>query len=586
MQLHTTGTASTLAPALDSRPDSSASSPGHSLAQLLDDLRTSEGFAHLPQALLRFLGQHHTRRMLKRHGYELGVQEAQKTLSQSAAPRDKSSMAFFISALRRLLDVNQVTTSYAGDALSQETALDWSCSLAFEAHLSLEQRINYENTVLWLTTGYAAGYLHTGLGRHYSITYAKALQGSAIVYDFSAQPCQSAPDFDHDLLLPGLALHTEAEPASSARSASTSPAATAAAPTLTMPALMLQEKSELVQTLRHVAPTDASVLLLGESGVGKSMIARDVHNMSLRALQPWVEINCAALPEQLMESELFGVERGAFSGAMQSRKGKFEQAHGGTLFLDEIGLLSLSAQSKLLRVLQSGEFERLGSNTTIHADVRIIAATNEDLFQRVQEGKFREDLYYRLNVFPIEVPPLRSRKNEIPHLVALITQRYADKYKKTIYRCSPQAREALLAHDWPGNIRELNNVIERAVILCPNASEIHTTHLGEFRYPQRTPPRTAAAAPMPAVEPGAYSAPPAHPRSNPYRPPSIQELAEQIIESGTGQLHTFKDALARAAMRHSQGNISHAAAILGITRGQLSYQIKKMPDWADEQELA
>ena len=584
MQLHTTSATSTLTPGLDSRAESSHLSPGQSLAELLGDLRSSQGFAYLPQELLRFLGQHNTRRMLKRHGYELGVQDAKKTLSQGAPQPDKTSVAFFISALRNLLDVNQVTTSYARHEQSHDTALEWSCTLAFGSYLSLEQRINYENTALWLTTGYAAGYLHTCLGKHYCITYAKATEGSAIVYYFGAQPCLSLQDFDHDLLLPGFVIHTANTPDNAQLAA---PAPTAA-PAPAMPALMLQEKSELVQIIRHVAPTDASVLLLGESGVGKSMIARDVHTLSLRALQSWVEINCAALPEQLMESELFGVERGAFSGAMQSRKGKFEQAHGGTLFLDEIGLLSLSAQSKLLRVLQSGEFERLGSNTTIYADVRIIAATNEDLFQRVQEGKFREDLYYRLNVFPIEVPPLRSRKNEIPHLVALITKRFADKYKKTIYRCTPQAREMLLGHDWPGNIRELNNVLERAVILCPNASEIHTTHLGDLRGHPRTHLRPSAlpAAPTLAPTPAATTHSTPAPSRTAHSQPSIQALADQIIESGAGQLHTFKDALARAAMRHSQGNISHAAAILGITRGQLSYQIKKMPDWSEEEQQA
>lgn len=547
-------------------------SPGLALADLLQDLRHNQGFAILPPEMLRYLGQHSTRSLLKRHGYDLGLQDAAHALAQAGNEHPAPSVTFLVQALRRCLAISQVTTNYTPAATAPDMALEWTCTLDFPAQLNLEQRVNHENTTVWLLTGYACGYLQQCFDKHYSISYAKSFLGPSILYHFSAHAPQSVHDLDMDLFPAGSQLQPGAMPHSAATARPTSTAAPAAI-------RVLQEKSELFQTLRLVAPTDASVLLLGESGVGKSLVAREIHALSQRAHQPWVEINCAALPEQLMESELFGVERGAFSGALQARKGKFEQAHGGTLFLDEVGLLSLSAQSKLLRVLQSGEFERLGSNTTIGVDVRLITATNEPLRALVKAGKFREDLYYRLNVFPLTLAPLRERRNEIPQLVAHIIKHYAAKYKKTIYRCTPQAREAILAHAWPGNIRELHNVLERAVILCPDAAEIHTTHLGplddggpwEHQPPPSNPP------PLP-VAPKPHSAMPARalPASPAEGPASLDDLADQLLDSGSGRMAAIKDALARAAVRHSHGNISHAAAMLGLTRGQLSYQLKKM----------
>lgn len=214
----------------------------------------------------------------------------------------------------------------------------------------------------------------------------------------------------------------------------------------------------------QVAPSDTSVLLLGETGVGKDLIARAIHQWSPRSARPLVTVNCAALPAHLIESELFGHEKGAFTGAEAKRLGRFEAAHGGTLFLDEIGELPLERQAKLLRVLQNGEFERLGSSRTIPVDVRVIAATNCDLEEDVRRGRFRKDLYYRLQVFPITVPALRERQEDIPLLVRAFVERFARKAGKAIHTVPAGAMEALQGYAWPGNIRELQNVIERAVI--------------------------------------------------------------------------------------------------------------------------
>jgi two-component system nitrogen regulation response regulator NtrX len=231
-------------------------------------------------------------------------------------------------------------------------------------------------------------------------------------------------------------------------------------------------QSRAIQKLREqialAAPTNGWILIRGENGTGKELVASTVHRLSRRAGKPFVEVNCAAIPEELIESELFGYEKGAFTGAVARKRGRFDLAHEGTLVLDEIGDMSLKTQAKVLRVLQEGAFERVGGGQTIRVDVRVIAATNKDLLEEMRHGRFREDLYYRLNVIPFYVPPLRERKEDIPplveHFLDLFTAEVAGVERKTL---SPEALDRLVAHDWPGNIRELKNLIERLVIMTP-----------------------------------------------------------------------------------------------------------------------
>jgi formate hydrogenlyase transcriptional activator len=248
---------------------------------------------------------------------------------------------------------------------------------------------------------------------------------------------------------------------------------------------------KVLREAERVAPTDSSVLIRGETGTGKELVAQAIHRLSARRSHLMVRVNCAALPSGLVESELFGREKGAFTGAMTRQVGRFEVADGSTLFLDEVGELSLEVQAKLLRVLETGEFERLGSPRTIKVDVRLIAATNRDLLEEVRRGRFREDLYYRLNVFPIRVPPLRERAEDIPLLVWAFVEEFSSRMGKKITQVPPGTIEALKRHPWPGNVRELRNVIERAAILTTG---------GTLAMPALGDAVLAAAAPAAAVE--------------------------------------------------------------------------------------
>jgi Nif-specific regulatory protein len=294
---------------------------------------------------------------------------------------------------------------------------------------------------------------------------------------------------------------------------------------------------QVYEQIAQVAHTNTTVLIRGESGTGKELIAHAIHYNSPRAQKAFIKVNCAALPETLIESELFGYEKGAFTGAHALKKGRFELAEGGTLFLDEIGDMNLTTQIKLLRVLQEREFERLGGTSTIRANVRLITGTNKDLEKAMAEGKFREDLYYRLNVFAIFVPPLRERKADLLLLADHFLQKSAREHKKDIRRISTPAIDMLTAYHWPGNVRELENVIERAVLVC-DSNVIHGHHL----------------------------------------PPTLQTAQA----SGTVTTLSLGDAVAAYekdivldALKTTRGNRAKAARLLGTTERIINYKVRK-----------
>ncbi len=292
----------------------------------------------------------------------------------------------------------------------------------------------------------------------------------------------------------------------------------------------------VLEQVSIVAPTDATVLLHGETGTGKELVAHAIHNLSSRRGRPFVRVNCAAIPSGLLESELFGHEKGAFTGALMQKKGRFELADGGTLFLDEIGDISLELQPKLLRAVQEQEFERLGSAKTIKVNVRIVAATHRDLSSMIGEEKFREDLFYRLNVFPIEIPPLRERREDIPLLVNYFASKFSRRIGRQISSIPKATMEALASNAWPGNVRELANFIERAVILSRGE---------ELQVPMR-------------------------------------ELSVSYSDSGSAQASTFVEAERKViieALSASSGRIAGnggAAQRLGLKRTTLQHKIRRL----------
>ncbi len=303
---------------------------------------------------------------------------------------------------------------------------------------------------------------------------------------------------------------------------------------------------EVLATVERVAPTNSTVLLGGESGVGKDLIARAVHEKSRRAAGPFIKINSSAIPENLLESELFGYEKGAFTGAGASKPGKFELADKGTLFLDEIGDVPLAIQVKLLRVLQEREFERLGGTRTVKVDVRLIAATNRDLREALEQGTFREDLYYRLNVVPIDIAPLRQRKEDIPDLVNLFISRFAGDSGKPVEEITPEAMQILVNYHWPGNVRELQNIIERACALAKGTVlKVEDIHLDT-------------------------------------RPARAVNGSGNFLPEGM-TLEQWEDEMIRESLRRANGNKSQAARLLGLSRNALRYRLSKI-GIADEAE--
>jgi two-component system nitrogen regulation response regulator NtrX len=324
----------------------------------------------------------------------------------------------------------------------------------------------------------------------------------------------------------------------------------------------------VLEAVQRAAPTNATVMLLGESGVGKELVARTIHRNSPRAGQRFVQVNCAAIPEELIESELFGHEKGSFTGATEKQIGKFEQADRGTIFLDEVGDMSPKTQAKVLRVLQEQEVERLGSARTIKVDVRVIAATNKDLEEAISRGEFREDLFFRLNVIPIVVPPLRERREDIPPLVQHFAKLTSEEHNLKAKKFEAAAMDALQRYRWRGNIRELRNTVERVMIMSPADVVRHDDlpaeiRSGESRAATTATPVTSAAAPA-----GTATAAPAG-----STPPG-------------GTLREFKDASERAylvqKLRENNWNISKTAEVIDTPRSNL---YKKLEQYGIKQEV-
>ena len=316
---------------------------------------------------------------------------------------------------------------------------------------------------------------------------------------------------------------------------------------------------EVFKTIGRVAPSDASVLIRGETGTGKEMVARAIYHYSKRADKPFLAVNCAAIPESLLESELFGHEKGSFTGADRKRVGKFEQAHGGTLFLDEVGDMTPLTQAKILRVLQDGRFERVGGSEAVRTDVRIVAATNRDLEAMMADGEFREDLFYRLNVCPIRLPPLRERPEDIPPLVSHFLRRHGPEFGKTVTGIAPAALERLASYRWSGNVRQLQSVVKQALVRAVGPTLTVDDLPTEFRT-TASPTETSAAEPVEGVA------------------DAVRRYARDRLGNDPTDLHAELIAVVEReviaeALRFTNGNLSRASALLGIARPTLRAKI-------------
>ncbi|MDW8245482.1 MAG: sigma-54 dependent transcriptional regulator [Sandaracinaceae bacterium] len=341
---------------------------------------------------------------------------------------------------------------------------------------------------------------------------------------------------------------------------------------------------EVYAIIERVAKTPSTVLITGESGTGKELIATAIHRSSDRADKPFIRVNCAAIPESLVESELFGYEKGAFTGAVTSKPGRFELADQGTLFLDEIGDIPLAMQVKLLRALQDRSFERVGGIKPIHVDVRLIAATNRDLGEAIRQGKFREDLYYRLNIVQIHLPPLRERKEDIPIIAARLVARQNERLKKNVLGITDRAMEVLLNHDWPGNVRELENVIERSALFCEDGERIDIIHLPKEILARQREVMVA----VPILPTGIAS----EPTQGVHLEGQRRSLGTSVGEAEEGEPRISKEVglkeivrettarlerdLILNALAQTMGNVTQAAKLLKISRKSLQLKMKEL----------
>lgn len=512
----------------------------------------------LRRELMRTIGRDATRRLMLRAGYAAGLADAK--LARKVRPKATLFEAFAVGPQLHMLEgAVQVTPErfeYDADTGHYLGIFRWDHS--WEADTHTHDFGTQSEPVCWMLTGYASGYTSGYFGQPIYYREVQCEACGARHCRIEGRPrdawpdgAELAADYEADSMLLRLEdLQQQVETLRAEVEAPDDPVG-----------LVGESRAFLhaIELLRLAAQTDVSVLLTGETGVGKERFARALHNLSARANGPFVAVNCAALPADLIESELFGVDRGAFTGAHATRLGRFERASGGTLFLDEIGDMPLTAQAKLLRALQEGEIERLGGNETIKVDVRVVAATNVDLEQAVAQGRFRRDLLYRLNVYPIRIPPLRERPEDVEPLARHLIRRFAAKHGKHTIGLSDRALAAMRDYDWPGNVRELENLIERGVILVASGSRIDAEHL----FPALPRPDEAVVG-----QEGRLKA---------VSGADVSDLFDEIQRRGL-RLADLEQALLDEAVTRAAGNLTAAARSLGLTRAQLRYRRSRPPE--------
>jgi transcriptional regulator with GAF, ATPase, and Fis domain len=525
----------------------------------------AEAQGSLRKELIETLGMNRAKGLFTRMGYASGVRDAElaRTLAQNASDKEAFMTGPRLHTLEGMakvtpikLDLERAAGKFYGEFL-------WENS--WEGRWHRHYYGIHSEPVCWSLIGYACGYTSAFMGRpvlYKEVECTGMGDRNCRIIGKPIEEWEDAAEFSHFFDRESIAdqlIDLQAQVVQLRSSIGEAPAD------------MLGNSPGFrtaYELLKQAADSKITVLLQGETGVGKEMFARSLHDRSRRNKEPFVAINCAAIPLDLMESELFGVEKGAYTGALVSRPGRFERADGGTLFLDEIGDLPLSAQAKLLRVLQEGELERLGDGKTRKVDVRLVAATNCDLRKLVKEGKFRSDLYYRLNAYEITIPPLRERNEDIPLLARNFLEKYTATHGKKLRGFTDKAKRALLSYPWPGNIRELQNMIERGVILAQSGARIEVSHLfssyGDDHLRELGLDINGSL--------------------DMNRSESAKALCEAVF-NGVMTLDQVEGLLIETAVDKARGNLSSAARSLGLTRAQLAYRLKRLHE-DDEAKIA
>ncbi|WP_026842266.1 sigma-54-dependent Fis family transcriptional regulator [Citrifermentans bremense] len=523
--------------------------------------------AKLRRELIETLGVGRARGMIMRFGYATGISDYELTHISKGGGNDFEN--FMTGPLLFTLEGNAKTTipKLEIDRKTGRFYVEALLENSWESQAYLRHYGEASEGVCWFLHGYSSGYCSAFMGKPVLCREVKCFAAGSNHCYLVGKPIEEwddASDFslmvnqesitDQILGLQNQVVHLRS-----------------AMGEKKLPADVLGNSPAFIaayELLMQAVDSQITVLLLGETGVGKEVFARMLHEKGARSAESFIAINCAAIPHDLVESELFGVEKGAFTGAHISRPGRFERADGGTLFLDEVGDLPLSAQAKLLRVLQEGEVERLGGTKTHKVNVRLVAATNIDLRNLVEAGKFRTDLYYRLNALQIHIPSLRERKLDILLLAKHFLKKYSAINGKKLRGFSDKAKLALLAYQWPGNIRELQNVVERGVMLAPNGTHITINNM----FPSY---RNDDQSEFALDQEGGLSA---------HQVASGENFCDTIL-SGKITMEQANNILANAAVEKAKGNLSAAARMLGLTRAQLAYRLEHQHDNAIEKSI-
>ncbi|SCX83745.1 sigma-54-dependent Fis family transcriptional regulator [Pseudomonas sp. NFACC37-1] len=522
----------------------------------------SSSFGALRREIIERQGLEQARGMLTRTGYSSGARDAR--LIRERWPHADAAAVFragtHLHTLEGMTKVEPLHFKFDADSGFYEGEFLWHHSCEADEHVAAYG--TGQDPVCWTELGYAIGFVSGLFGQ---LVVFREVECRGMGHErcrVVGKTAEQWGDIEQDLN------YLNASPPTVVARADTQSdnvAGTVPVPDSEQPLIGASAAfNAATQALQRVALTPATVLVSGESGVGKEMFARQLHQLSRRREGPFIALNCAAIPDNLIEAELFGVERGAYTGATHSRPGRFERAHGGTLFLDEITCLSLAGQSKLLRALQEREIERVGGGHGIKVDVRVVAATNIDLRKAVADGAFREDLFYRLNVYPIALPPLRERRDDIPLLINAFLKRFCQEYGRTPMGLTMRALKVLLRYDFPGNVRELQNLIERGLIASEEGQAIDLVHL--FRNEQ-LPVDAYSVDHLGGLSPMGLAA-----NDAVEKPALLQSLSQLDADFSIDGLESR---LINEALQLSSGNLAAAARSLGLSRAQFAYRLKK-----------